>query len=89
MPVLIQPKRIERVQPNRCMECNTIPVPCPTCADYQCQCIVPWLAKKLKKKKILIRVHYDKTGRKYESVLPDEDYPDEEEDIRWIIGMES
>jgi hypothetical protein len=79
-----------RVKPPTCSVCGREPWICPTDGDYQCACLNPYMMRlpREKRPKIIPRVHYDKTGKPYKAQFidfEDEDYPDDEEDIRWLI----
>lgn len=88
---------ITRIQPPVCTKCGAKPWLCESCGDYQCRCIVPWLAVILKEARekgkrgprILVHVHYDKLGQPYPAQFIDgyefEDYPSEEDDMSWLI----
>lgn len=77
-----------RIIPILCPFCETTPTLCGSCGDYQCRCVVPWLGQRSKGKKILVRVHYDISGKPYRPQFLggyEEDYPTDDEDLRWLI----
>lgn len=89
--IISKPRPIRRVQPPTCDKCNREPWLCPSCGDYQCACIAPWLLRPNAKKGPgrLIRVHYDKTGRPYSPGFIDGFVPptdDADDDIESIMA---
>ena len=78
-----------RIKPANCSVCGREPWLCESCGDYQCGCPLPWLVQRTKNHRIVPRVHYDKSGKRYPvpANLDVSPYPDDsdEEDITWLI----
>lgn len=68
--IISKPRNLPRVQPAKCGACQHEPWICPSCGDYQCACVAPWLING-KGAGRLIRVHYDRSGKAYEAQFVD------------------
>ena len=84
-----------RVKPALCRDCLTEAWECPSCGDYRCKCsnpfqVLAWEEARAenphaKRPRLMGSKHYDKTGRAYTPKFTVEPYPDEDEDITWLI----
>lgn len=81
------------VKPPFCTDCGREPWDCPSCGSYRCACPNPFQVQAVKdgakKPKLMGSKHYDKNGKPFGAQFIDgyvpEDYPDDDEDLLWLI----